>query len=181
MSSQDSETFAIEKMHAAHRQLNAAIRMHFNFDDPVVVITLAGAASVIFSDLIVHRNPEKSWDRQAANVMNMKTEEYFRVMRIAQKFFKNADQDPNEVLQWEIADTEALIMATIMNAAQLDEPSTSESVFQLWYIAKHRSIFADAFEPARRAAERFPDLERMTPTQQRELGARVLYKQWAER
>jgi hypothetical protein len=51
MDAKDDEHFEVDKMHAAHRQLNVAIRLHFEGDDPVAVVTLAGAASVIFSDL----------------------------------------------------------------------------------------------------------------------------------
>ena len=48
----DAYSFRVDKMHGALRQLNVAIRLHFDADDPVAVLTLAGAASTVFSDLV---------------------------------------------------------------------------------------------------------------------------------
>jgi len=73
--------FEVDKMHAAHRQLNVAIRLYFGGDDPVAVFTLAGAASMVFSALVEQRCPENSWDKHAQEVTNLTPKDYYSVMR----------------------------------------------------------------------------------------------------
>jgi hypothetical protein len=53
----------ITKIDAANRQLDLAIRLFFDEADSVVVHTLTGAASCIYSSLIEKISPNKSWDR----------------------------------------------------------------------------------------------------------------------
>jgi hypothetical protein len=172
--------FEVDKMHAAHRQLNVAIRLHFEGDDPVAVLGLAGGPARIFADLIEHRAPERSWDRRASEVVKISTAEYFRVLREPSNFLKHADKDPDAVLRWEVQDTEALMMTAVMNAAELDLLSPDASVYQLWYIAKHRRIFSRTFEVGERALNTFPGIANMSPAEQRAAGLRRLQEFHAE-
>lgn len=178
MDTKNDEHFEVDKMHAAHRQLNVAIRLHFESDDPVAVATLAGAAAMIFADLVQHRCPEKSWDARAQAVVNLAPKEYFGIFRKPQNFLKHAKGDPDDTFRGSIADTEALMMTAVMNAGELDGLSTAASVFQLWYIAKHRDIFSPEFEPAIAAAVLFPGLDQMLAKEQRLLGARRLQEEY---
>jgi hypothetical protein len=174
MDNDQQQHFEVDKMHAAHRQLSVAIRLHFEGDDPVAVLGLAGGPSRIFADLIEHRAPERSWDRRASAVVKLSMGQYFQVLREPANFLKHADKDPDGVLRWKIEDTEALMMAAIMNAGELDLLSPTASVYQLWYIAKHRNIFSDGFHVGDRAAEVFPGMTQMSDAQQRAAGMRRL-------
>jgi hypothetical protein len=157
-----------------------AIRLHFEGGDPVAVLALASGASHIFADLTQLRCPEKSWDRRAREVVNLSSKEYFDVLRAPSNFLKHADRDPDATLRWKVQDTEALMMAAVMNAGELDGLSAAASVFQLWYIAKHRAIFSPSFEIGDRAVEIFPGLAAMSPSEQRALGLRRLLEFLAE-
>jgi hypothetical protein len=164
--------FEVNKMHAAHRQLNVAIRLHFSGDDPVAVLTLAGAAATIFTDLVNHRCPERSWDKQAQQAVGLSPKEYFAIIRRGQNFLKHADGDPDDAIRWSVDDTEGLIMGACMNAGLLDDLSPSAYVFKRWYIAKYRSRFPTDWEPGGEATKFFPDLAQMSDEEQRAFGAR---------
>jgi hypothetical protein len=167
----ESEYFEVDKMHAAHRQLNVAIRLHFQDDDPVAVLTLAGAAARIFSDLAEHRHGERSWDAQAQQATGLAAKEYFGIIRQGQNFLKHADDDPEGSFRWKIEDTEGLIMGACMNAGLLDDLSPAAYVFKRWYIARYRSRFPDEWEPGREATEFFPGIDRLSDREQRAWGA----------
>ena len=172
----EAEHFEIDKMHAAHRQLNMAIRLHFEGDDPVAVLALTGGATRIFADLIEHRNLERSWDRRAREVVGLSKAEYFRALRDPTNFLKHADDDPDEVLHWSVEDTEALMITAVMNAVELDDLSPTSVVYQFWYVAKHRHIFSPTFEAGNRATDIFPGIQQMSVAEQRAAGLRRLYK-----
>lgn len=180
MDTKDDEHFEVDKMLAAHRQLNVAIRLHFEGDDPLAVVTLAGAAATVFTDLVEHRCPERSWDRRAQAVMSLAPKEYFAIFRQAPNFLKHADQDPDGVLRWSREETEGMIMAAVMNAGELDLLSLAASVFQYWYIAKHRAIFTPGFDPSVKAVQLFPGMDKMCGAEQRALGAQHLREEYAQ-
>ena len=88
----------VEKLDAANRQPNFAIDLFFSGGDPVCVHTLAGAASILLSDLIKHRDPDRSWDRMIQVDNKLSRSEYFKIARNAQNFLKHAQHDANAVL-----------------------------------------------------------------------------------
>jgi hypothetical protein len=106
--------------------------------------------------------------------MNLTPKEYFAVMRRVQNFLKHADRDPEEILQCSLDDLEGSIMAAAMNAGEVGEVSPSVAIFQLWYLAKWRSIFTSEFKPGSRAEELFPGLASMSHDDQRAFGAQRL-------
>ncbi|MDB6061973.1 MAG: hypothetical protein JWM78_2076 [Verrucomicrobiaceae bacterium] len=154
----DSEHLSISKLDAAQRQLNVAIRMLFSEADPVATHTLVGAASLLFSDLIEIRNPERSWDTKARESNSLKKSEYFQVMRRDQNFLKHAREDHEAVLEFNPEETESLAFWAVMNASELAPLSVEAYVYQLWYIAA-RSPYSDPEKsPLREAVEFFGDL-----------------------
>ena len=169
-----AEHFEVDKIHAAHRQLNVAIRLYFNADDPVAVATLAGAAAMVFSALVEQQCPEKSWDKHAQETMKLTPKEYFEVMRRVPNFLKHADKDPDETLRCSLDDVEALIMSAAMNAGELDGDSPSGLVFKLWYLAKWRGIFDQNHKTASHAEQLFSGLANMSRAEQRAFGAQRL-------
>src|SRR6266705_4622767 len=95
------EHIHISKLDAARRQLNVAIRLLFDDDDPVAVHTLVGAASVIISDLVEKHHPDKSWDKFAQEANKITAGEYFKVMRKPQNFLKHARDDVEATLEFD--------------------------------------------------------------------------------
>ncbi len=173
--------FQANKLQAAHRQLNVAVRLHFQEDDPVAVLTLAGAASRIFADLAERKNPEEWWDRKAWEAVGITRRVYFEVMRRGQDFLKHADRDPEATLAWDEADTESIMFFATLNAGPLDGLSPSAHVFQLWYIASNNHLFADDFEPSVGALKYFAGIGTLCKSEQRHLGLRRLLEELARK
>lgn len=131
-----SDHIRVSKLEAAQRQLNCAIRMLFAGGDPIAAHTLAGAAALLFSDLVNAKCPEKSWDKMAREAVGLPKAEYQKIMRHAQNFLKHAENDPDGMLNLDPKDTDALVFCALMNASELSSPLTYEAqVFQLWYVA----------------------------------------------
>lgn len=174
-----SELITIAKHEAATRQLRMAIKLMFEDVDSVPVHTLVGAASIVLSDLVEKKVPEKSWDRFAQQANNISAPEYFRVMREVQNFLKHAKDDPDAILNFNPKDTESIAFFAVMNAGELGHLSTEESVLQLWYLACHDPQLEDNSSPYKEALSLFGDL-RCAPRQERlEVGRRVLAEQLA--
>lgn len=169
-----NESFQITKLEAAQRQLSVAIRMLFTGQDPVAVHTLAGAASIIFSDLVERLAPEHSWDRMTQEDSNLKPNQYFQIVRKAQNYLKHARDDHTDVLVFDPNDTEALIIIAVMNASEIAPMSLEAQVFQLWYLsAKYPSECANE-SPFKEAIALFGDLREMPRAERLRLGAQAL-------
>jgi hypothetical protein len=169
-----SESFQLTKVEAAQRQLSLAIRMLFAGEDPVAVHTLAGAASIILTDLVERLALEHSWDRMAQEDSNLKPNQYFQIVRKAQNYLKHARDDHADVLVFDPNDTEALIMMAVMNASELVPMSIEAQVFQLWYLsAKYPSECADE-SPFSEAIALFGDLRETPRAERLRLGAQGL-------
>ena len=154
----ESEHFLVSKLDAAQRQLNAAIHMLFSAADPVTTHTLVGAASLLFSDLIEIRAPERSWDKKARESNSLEKSEYFQVMRRYQNFLKHARDDPDAVLEFNPEETESLAFWAVMNASELAPLSVEAQVYQLWYIAARSPYLDPEKSPLRDAINFFGDL-----------------------
>ncbi len=109
----------ITKTEAANRQLNFAIKLFFDHEDPVVIHTLAGAASILYSDLIEKADPNKSWDKYAQMDNALNPSQYFNILREAQNFLKHARIDAHATLRFNSTDTEHLMMMAILNSGEL--------------------------------------------------------------
>jgi hypothetical protein len=164
-------TIKVNKLDAAHHQLDAAIRLHFLADDPSSILTLAGAAAGVFADLVESKRPQEWWDKTAWEANGLTRKAYFDAMRLGQNFLKQADKDPDDTIEWTEADTESLIFFAILNAGEIGGNSTSEQVFQLWYFATRSQQFSAGFEPAVLALEYFPDILEMPEIDRRKFGS----------
>lgn len=130
-----TNTLRITKLEAARRQLSRAIRMLFDQDDPVCTHTLAGAASVVLADLVENKFPGLTWQERIQADNNLARKEYYRIAHRAQNFLKHADGDPDEVLEFDPSDTDALLTVAVFNASELEQLSPEANVFQLWSLA----------------------------------------------
>jgi hypothetical protein len=164
-------TIKVNKLDAAHNQLDVAIRLHFLGDDPSSILTLAGAAASVFADLVETKKPENWWDKRAWEANGLTRKAYFDAMRLGQNFLKHADKDQDDTLEWTEADTESLIFFAILNAGEIGGNSTTEQVFQLWYFATRSQQFSAGFEPAVLALEYFPGILAMSEIDRQKFGS----------
>jgi hypothetical protein len=166
----------VTKIEAAQSQLNTAIRLFFGNEDPISAHTLAGAASVIFADLIKKEKPEKAWEKHAQDVNKISPGQYYKIARKAQNFLKHAQSDSDKSLDFDGKDTETLMMFAVMNCAELLGTLSMEmSVFQLWYLASRVTELGGRDEILLKAAlALFPGFETMERSQRIALGQKAL-------
>jgi hypothetical protein len=164
----------IGKLDAANRQLDFAIALFFSGGDPVCVHTLAGAASILLSDLIESRDPGESWDRMAQADNNLSPSEYFKIARNSQNFVKHAKHDSNAVLRFNERDTEDMIMITVLNSGHLQKLSVHQEVFGLWYLARNADTLGPDYPFVTDALNLFPRIDALPPHDQRAVGLGVL-------
>ena len=166
--------FRLSKFEAANRQLDRAIRMLFEEDDPVCTHTLAGAASILLADLVEHHKPSETWEQKAREDNLLGTQAFFKIARKAQNFLKHARNDPDGVLEFNPSDTDALLTLAVYNAAELSPLSPIAEVFQLWSLALLCSDDMAKIEPFSDATAYFGRLPKMTRTEQLAAGRRGL-------
>ena len=164
----------LTKLEAAQRQLNRAIQMLFTEDDPVCTHTLAGAASILLTDLLEHHKPGSTWEQKAQEQNEMGRVEFFRIARKAQNFLKHARDDPSDTLEFNPSDTDALLALAVFNASELASLSPEADVFQLWSLALLCPPDMVNESPFREAIEYFGDLQSMERAEQIAAGRKGL-------
>ena len=129
----------VNKFQVGSLQLNTAINLYFSKADLVSVHTLAGAAHIIFHDLVEHKHPNESWENVPAQNNNLSLGNFLNIARNTQNFLKHAKNDPEEQYSLNSEETEHLLFLAIQNLCILlddDELLSNEaSVFQIWFMA----------------------------------------------
>ena len=175
------------KEEVAVQQLDTAIRLLFGGGDVVSVHTLACAAAEVFRGMLKAEGGESWRDAIIAAYPGMEKEVHNTLAR-AQNFFKHADWDPDDELDFdETTNDETIIVATLEygELLRLGAPSGRRkitvpmSVFQLWYFAKDPRVLLAS--PDNRGAEiigkanhLFPGLGEMSRVEQLARGAEML-------
>jgi len=169
-----SPILRLTKLDAAQQQLSRAIRMHFTEDEPVCTHTLAGAASILLTDLVEHAHPGATWEQIAREANDLSAQVFFKIARRAQNFLKHARDDPAETLDFNPSDTDALLTLAVFNAAELNSLSPEASVFQLWALAQICPDDMATVSPFREALGYFGPLQKMERAEQLASGRRGL-------
>ena len=177
----------VDKERVAVQQLDTAIRLLFNAGDVISVHTLACAAAEVLRG-VLEAAGGSTWQDALIKAYPDKEQEVRRTLVRARNFFKHADRDPHEVLDFdEKTNDETIIVATLEygELVRLGAPSriakltTPMSVFQLWYFAKDPRVLTEspnnsAIEISLVASGLFPDLARMSRVEQLAKGAELL-------
>jgi hypothetical protein len=140
--------------------------MHFSGADPLCTHTLAGAASIVLTDLVEHRDPGATWEEKARQDNNLSSSQFFKIARSAQNFLKHARDDPAAVLDFNPSDTDALLTLAVFNSAELGPLSPEAEVFQLWSLALLCPDDMVTQPPFREAIAYFGRLQQMGRTEQ---------------
>ena len=118
----------VNKLEAAQRQIDAAIRMLFSGEDPVAIHTLASAGFTILRDLLGAQDPIDSIIRPE------KKREFWRKQKGLANFLKHADKDPKDI--HDSVEEEAndfLLYLALIRYHKLRQPLTLEmKVLQAW-------------------------------------------------
>lgn len=170
----------INKVDAAKRHLNFAIRSYFEGNDIVPIMALIGAAHVISHDLVDNERPQASWAHFIAEMTNKSINKILFSLREITNWLKHADKDPHSEIEFDHAALDILLFHTLLDLGCLNvnshKVSPEASIFQLWFIAKYSEIFntPENAELLQSSKDTFPNLASLSLGAQLQKGLEVL-------
>ena len=128
-------TFTVSKLDAARRQLETAVRLYFSEGDPVSMHTLTSAAYQVLSDINRSQGGRPMLKEQIPTwVRPDATTDARRRLNEAANFFKHADRDHDEVLEFSTDPTELLLYDAIKKYQELTgEAVPVLAVYDAWF------------------------------------------------
>ncbi len=147
----------VEKLDAVRRQLRTAIRLFFEERDNVSIYTLVAAVQELLRGLLKPRE-EGSFIKDTDLVRPEKRKEFLGIINKPQNFFKHADSDRDEVLEF----NPELTTFVIVDCVEMYQKYTGRVlregfVFSIWFAMNYSELlipgaFADAIEEVKRQA-----------------------------
>lgn len=126
-----SVTENICKRDAAARQLDVAIKLWFNGEDPVAIHTLACSAYQIVHDLC----PEEELLYRSLVFKEEYRKKAIRQLKSSYNFFKHANEDPNGVIEFKPVSNEGFIIFSLMGLVSLGiKPSIPRAAFYSYFL-----------------------------------------------
>jgi hypothetical protein len=138
----------ISKLDAARRQLVTAIRLYFANGDSVSTHTLAAAGFEILSDLDAH-GPKTGtlFDHAERYIKPEYVDVFYKKLRKPQNFFKHADNDPEDILEFYPTGAAAIIWAAIEKYYELTKEEFLELVaFRIWIAIRNPNILLPPYQ-----------------------------------
>ncbi len=133
---------SVGKLDAAKRQLETAIRLYFNYDDPVSIHTLCAAAYNVIRDLNAKRDGEPMLKDLWRLLDTREAKEFKQLISKAENFFKHANRDPDARYTLNPEETEVLLLEATQRYLQLTgERPALMFVYTTWYVIQHPDIF----------------------------------------
>jgi hypothetical protein len=148
MEQQRNLRLPVGKLEAAERQLNTAIRLHFQGSDPLSIHTLAAAAQQILVDIGNSRGIEGVMYSQETldRVRPEKRAEWLKATRAPQNFLKHADKDgPEAVLDIHLEFYELLLFDCVQLLRKLkskDDLAREVHIYKFWFHLKRPDYLA---------------------------------------
>ena len=170
----------LSKLEAAKRHVDYAIESYFGGEDIVPICAVVGAAHNIAHDLVEDRAPGASWASVGSAEAGLELKEVLGALRKAPNWLKHARHDPETHLEYSEVELEMLLFHTILDLGELNAVgevhSNEVSVFQMWFAAKFRVLFANPEYATllEKALETFPDLDGLASEEQLASGTAVL-------
>jgi hypothetical protein len=150
----------IGKLDAARRQIEFAIRTHFENRDPFAIHTVTQAAFGILRALAEKHGSVRIHQAIVDRIRPGKEAEFWWYITRASNFLKHADRDPDEILEdvsEEINDS-AIFFAIAYYADLSAEPIPPiMNLYFTWYLLSHPSLMTDEYR--NQALARVPQVE----------------------
>lgn len=139
------EHILISKLDAAKRQLDMAIRLFLNQEDPISIHTLSAASHTILRDLSKQQQKESTLkDTMVKMGKPERQKDLEKMFNKAENFFKHANRDADTLLKFYPEETEWFIWDVCGMYLNLTNDNTPLiKVFNVWFNSKHPDIFDD--------------------------------------
>ena len=135
----------VSKLDSAKRQLEIAIRLFLNNEDPISIHTLSAASHTVLRDLCKKQGKESILKDVMVKITRPeKTKEFRESLSKAENFFKHADKDPAKLIKFHPDETEWFLWDVCKMYVGLtnDNPPIIK-VFNVWFHSKHPNILKD--------------------------------------
>lgn len=135
----------VNKIEAARRQIDVAIKWLFLNEDPIAIHTLASAAFRILRDISDKRNDSKMKQCLKAIIRPNMEKEFWTKMNKSANFFKHADKDHDAILDNvdEKVNDRVLLISCLYYQDLGYQITVEMSVLLSWYIAIYPDVFKD--------------------------------------
>jgi hypothetical protein len=137
----DFPCFPVTKLDAARRQLELAVELWFFDHDAVSIHTLASAAYQILADLSKHRGMEPMISTREGLKRFIKPgmgKKAFQMFAQAENFFKHADRDPDDSIEFRPASNEYILWEACSRYRELSgEKIPNLEVMSWWFLLSH--------------------------------------------
>ena len=155
------------KLEAAGRLINSAIRMLFAQEDPLAVYAIAHSAFNVLRDLCEKNDDQGFYKQFTDNIRPGMEKEFWKEMNKPWNFLKHADRDPEASLE---GVSEELNEATLFMATQLyndlGQKLTPEmGVLMCFFSALHPDLMLDT-NPFKNAFQNLADVRQMARHEQ---------------
>jgi hypothetical protein len=141
----------LDKIDVARRQIDAAVELFFRGGDPCAIHTLAAASYDVLGDLL---SKAKVRDDLLAVLRPECREEFSRLWRAPQSFFKHADRDARGVLEYETDLAEQMLFQACRRFRALGPMTPPMRALEVYYVVRHPEVLLHPV--ARRQAETAP-------------------------
>ncbi|PWC10532.1 hypothetical protein [Brenneria corticis] len=139
----NDEFMILSKIDVAERQLNQSIRLFFEEDDPVSIRTLAEAVGAVLSTI----SPYKGIIRDKTIPHPMSYRDWLNKNFEPRNFFKHADNDAEETLDFNPKGNELVLLEAVMMFNQLKQDWTPETkVYYCWCLLNHPDLWDEETE-----------------------------------
>jgi hypothetical protein len=133
-----SEIILVPKLEAAKRQLRTAIRLWFEGGDEVSIHTLACAAHEIIHVVSRKRNRSEPLIFDTAIIKDEFRSPFNILMKKSANFFKHANKDADDTLEFNPSLSVMFIMAAIAGLKTINEEHSSEELAFFFWLCLHR-------------------------------------------
>lgn len=136
----------VNKQEVARRQINAAIRMTFNGEDPVAVHSVIAAGHRIIRDICEQRGDIESYLRFTDWIAEGHEKEFWSAMNKTANFLKHADDDANEILDLDDGEADFMIAFASKWYGDLGNMRSIEmNVFAGWWAFQHPKVITPEY------------------------------------
>lgn len=135
----------VNKIEAARRQIDVAIKLLFGNEDPIAIHTLASAAFRILRDISNKKTDSKMKQCLKAIIRPNMEKEFWNKMNKPANFFKHADKDHDAILDNvdEKINDSMLVMACLYYKDLGYQCTVEMRVLLSWYTAIYPDFFKD--------------------------------------
>lgn len=175
-------TETVDKISAAKRQTNAAIRLLFAREDPLACLSLSSAAWQVLRDLA--QVQECQWHQEFERMIRPEKRNLFwRTVNGPYNFMKHADRDPDANIEISDLNVDLTLISCVQYYRSLTGQVTMEMrVFLSWFIILYPDILENEVLSAEMGRDPvFSSIRNQERSESLTLGAVILQRKLQER